>query len=78
MPRKPVLHWLDTAKAAEMLDASPQWVRELIQRNTFPHMTKIGRFYFIPRQDVENYLRKREGKRRWGRKKENAGNQENQ
>lgn len=36
MPRKPVLDWIDTNKAAELLGTSAQWVRELIQRNKFP------------------------------------------
>lgn len=62
MPRKPVLDWIDTNKAAELLGTSPQWIRELIQRHKFPNVTQVGRFYFIPKSDIDNYLRERNQK----------------
>ena len=62
MPRKPVLDWIDTNKAAELLGMSAQWVRELIQRNKFPNVTQVGRVYFIPKSDIDNYLRQRNQK----------------
>ena len=62
MPRKPVLGLIDTNKAAELLETSPQWIRELIQRHKFPNVTQVGRFYFIPKSDIDNYLRQRNQK----------------
>lgn len=62
MPRKPVLDWIDTNKAAKLLGTSPQWVRELIQRNKFPNVAQVGRFYFIPQGDIDAYLRERNQK----------------
>lgn len=63
MPRKPVLDWIDTNAAAQMLGTSPQWIRELIQRNKFPNIAKVGRSYVIPRKDFEAYCAK-ESKRK--------------
>lgn len=63
MPRKPVLDWIDTNKAAEIMGTTPQWVRELIQRHKFPNVTQVGRLYFIPKSDLESYLRERKLKR---------------
>lgn len=63
MPRKPVLDWIDTNKAAEIMGTTPQWVRELIQRHKFPNVTQVGKVYLIPKSDLESYLRERNMKR---------------
>lgn len=57
MGRKPVLDWIDTNEAAEMIGKSPQWVRDLIHRHKFTNVTKAGRVYLIRKKDVEEYLR---------------------
>lgn len=49
---------IDTAEAAQILDVTPRWVRDLIERGDLPAQ-RVGNQWVLTRQDVEDYKQKR-------------------
>ena len=58
--------YIDAVTAAEMLGITRSRISILCKTERFPGQVKVGHFWLIPREAVENYTRLKPGKKKKG------------
>ena len=63
--------YMDVSEAVQVLGIKRARVSQLCKEKRFPGQVKVGHFWLIPREAVENYTRLKPGKKKGGVKNDN-------